>query len=108
MKFVVRRNPKKLLPRPHFVHHETQMECPRYELGTRAVGGEHLTACATRPPFTECITYFWISNRNGKLLCIISWIKRYKLKVLQILLRQLPISLLSTFPSTPLYHITVN
>ena len=53
MKFVVgenRRNPEKNLPRPHFVHHETHMEGPRRELGTPAVGGERLTACATRPP----------------------------------------------------------
>ena len=44
------RNPVKNLPRPHFVHHETHMEGPRCELGTPAVGGERLTACATRPP----------------------------------------------------------
>ena len=53
MKFVVGengRNPEKNLPRPHFVHHETHMEGPRCELGTSAVRGEHLTACATRPP----------------------------------------------------------
>ena len=29
---------------------ETRMEGPRRELGTPAVGGERLTACATRPP----------------------------------------------------------
>ena len=48
MKFVVGengRNPVKNLPRPRFVHH---MEGPRRELGTPAVGGERLTACATR------------------------------------------------------------
>ena len=53
MKFVVvenGRNPEKNLPRPRFVHHETHMEEPRRELGTRAVGGKRLTACATRPP----------------------------------------------------------
>ena len=53
LKFVVGknwRNPMKNLPRPSFVHHETHMEWPRCELGTPAVGGEHLTACATRPP----------------------------------------------------------
>ena len=44
------RNPVKNLPRPRFVHHETHMEGPRRELGTSAVGGERLTACATRPP----------------------------------------------------------
>ena len=52
MKFVVGengRNPEKNLPRPRFVHHETHMERPRCELGTPAVGGERLTACATRP-----------------------------------------------------------
>ena len=52
MKFVVgenRRNPVKNLPRPRFVHHETNIEGPRRELGTPAVGGKHLTACATRP-----------------------------------------------------------
>ena len=58
MKFVVRenrRNPVKKLPRPHFVHHETHMEGPRRKLGTPAVGGEHLTACATRPPSEDLI-----------------------------------------------------
>ena len=53
MKFVVvenGRNPEKNLPRPRFVHHETNMEGPRRELGTLEVGGERLTACATRPP----------------------------------------------------------
>ena len=44
------RNPVENLPRPRFVHHETHMEGPRREFGTPAVGGEHLTACATRPP----------------------------------------------------------
>ena len=53
MKFVVGengRNPVKNLPRPRYVHHETHMEGPRRELETPAVGGERLTACATRPP----------------------------------------------------------
>ena len=53
MKFVVGetgRNPVKNLPWPRFVHHETHMEWSRRELGTPAVGGERLTACATRPP----------------------------------------------------------
>ena len=45
------RNPEKNLPRPRFVHHETHMEWPRRKLGTSAVGGECLTACATRPLF---------------------------------------------------------
>ena len=52
MKFVVGengRNPVKNLPKPRFVHHETHMEGPRRELVTPAVGGERLTACATRP-----------------------------------------------------------
>ena len=52
MKFVVGengRNPEKNLPRPRFFHHETHMEGPRREFGTPAVGGERLTACATRP-----------------------------------------------------------
>ena len=57
MKFVVGKNGRnsvKNLPRPRFVHHETHMEGPRRELGTPAVGGERITACATRPPsFTE-------------------------------------------------------
>ena len=51
MKFVVGengRNPVKTLPRLRFVHYETHMEGPRRELGTPAVGGERLTACATR------------------------------------------------------------
>ena len=53
MKFVVGgngRNPAKNLPRPRFVHNGTNMEAPRRELRTPAVGGERLTACATRPP----------------------------------------------------------
>ena len=45
-----REKPVKNLPRPRFIHHETHMEGPRRELGTLAVGGERLTACATRPP----------------------------------------------------------
>ena len=55
MKFVPEengRNPEKNLPRASFVHHETHMEWPRRELGTPAMGGERLTACATRPPKT--------------------------------------------------------
>ena len=47
------RNPVKNLPRPRFIHHETHMEGPKHELGTPAVGGEHLTACATRPPIIQ-------------------------------------------------------
>ena len=42
------RNLVKNLPRPRFVHHETHMEGPRRELGTPAVGGERLTAFATK------------------------------------------------------------
>ena len=60
MKFVVGengRNPKKHLPRPRFIHHETHMEEPRRELGTPAVEGERLTACATRPPSFVVIPY---------------------------------------------------
>ena len=65
MKFVVvenGRNPVKNLPTPRFVHHETHMEGPRRELGNPAVGGERLTACATRPPtfpliFSFCVTF---------------------------------------------------
>ena len=59
MKFVVGengRNSVKNLPRPRFVHHETHMEEPRCKLRTPAVGGERLTACATRPP-TVIILY---------------------------------------------------
>ena len=51
MKFVVGENggnTAKNLPKPRFVHHETNMEGPRRELGTPTVGGERLTACATR------------------------------------------------------------
>ena len=60
MKFVVGengRNLEKNLPRPRFVHHETHMEWPRRELGTPAVGGEGLTACATRPPISHKIIH---------------------------------------------------
>ena len=68
MKFVVGENginPEKNLPRPRFVHHETHMEGPRCELGTPAVGGERLTACASRPlqwSFTDYNSvYFYLS-----------------------------------------------
>ena len=66
MKCVVgenRRNPAKNLPRPRFVHHETQMEEPRRELGTQAVGGERLTACATS---TLNNRYKWKRLRDKK------------------------------------------
>ena len=65
MKFVVGENgtnPEKNLPRPRFVHHETHMEGPRRELGTPAVGGERLTACATKPPIHKTL----IDKRCGK------------------------------------------
>ena len=64
MKFLVGengRNPEKNLPRPRFVHHETHMKWPRRELGTPAVGGERLTACATRPP--KPIIYMFFSKK---------------------------------------------
>ena len=63
MKFVVGengRNPEKNLPIPCFVHHETHMEWPRRALGTPAVGGERLTACATRPPFMSFTSEKWL------------------------------------------------
>ena len=53
-----REKPEKTLPRPRFVHHETHIEWPRRELGTPAVRGKRLTACATRPP----IKYLNIQN----------------------------------------------
>ena len=62
MKFVVGengRNPEKNLSRPRFVHHETYMEGPRRELGTPAVGGERLTACATRPPKFQYMLHYY-------------------------------------------------
>ena len=80
MKFVVGENAKNL-PRPRFVHHETHMEGPRRELGTPAVGGERLTACATRPPRDSFISpklviYSWdmINLLNHRRLA--RWIKR--------------------------------
>ena len=45
-----REKPREKPTRPRFVHHETHMEESRRELGTPAVGGERLTACATRLP----------------------------------------------------------
>ena len=57
-------NPAKNLPRPRFVHHETHMEGPRSELGTPALGGERLTACATRPP-SVWTWHQWYSIRNN-------------------------------------------
>ena len=67
MKFVVGengRNPVKNLPRPHFVHHETHMEGPRRKLGTPAVGGERLTACATRPHILEINVIYTNCSKN--------------------------------------------
>ena len=74
MKFVVGengRNPVKNLPRPRFVHHETHMEGPRRKLGTPAVGGERLTACATRLPiFQKCLlnTISEVRNKDWSVL----------------------------------------
>ena len=74
MKFVVgenERNPEKNLPRPRFIHHETHMERPRRELGTPAVGGERLTACATRPPSAsdyKLILMSWMYETHGVTL----------------------------------------
>ena len=53
------RNGEKNLPRPRFIHRETHMVWPRRELGTTVVGGERLTACATRPPYTTIKYYNW-------------------------------------------------
>ena len=58
------RNHEKNLPRPRFVHHETHMEWPRRELGTPVVGGERLTACATRPPFKFLLTFIFKYGRG--------------------------------------------
>ena len=66
MKFVVGengRNPVKNLPRPRFDHHDTHMEGPRRELGTPAVGGERLTACATRPPAKKNYRFIRIDTK---------------------------------------------
>ena len=60
MKFVVGehgRNPKKNLPRPRFVHHETHMESPRRELGTPAVEGERLTFCTMKSPIIVVVVF---------------------------------------------------
>ena len=50
-----REKPEKNVARLRFVHHETQMEWPRRELWTTAVGDERVTAYATEPPhvFTQ-------------------------------------------------------
>ena len=67
MKFVVgenERNPVKNLP----VHHETHMDGPRRELGTPAVGGERLTACATRPIFSKIIILKIMHSNNVRFL----------------------------------------
>ena len=57
-----------------FVHHETHMERPRWELGTPEVGGERLTACAVQSTFVYyqikwfslCIgTFYEIKGGNG-------------------------------------------
>ena len=73
IKFVVGengRNPVENLPRTRFVQHETHVEGPRRELGTPAMGGERLTAYATRPPLELYILklifkiYIWETNRS--------------------------------------------
>ena len=51
-----REKPQENLPRPRFAHHEIHMEWPRRELGAPAVGGESLTACATRLPNIQYLT----------------------------------------------------
>ena len=63
------RNPVKNLPRPHVAHHETHMEGPSRELGTPAVGGERLTACATRPPRPQHAEYFHSLATLFNILC---------------------------------------
>ena len=69
------RNPEKNLPRTRFVHHETHMEWPRRKLGTPAVGGERLSACAMRPPS-------WFKSQNlPSCYATVNWIK---LRLLQI------------------------
>ena len=60
------RNPEKNLPRPRFVHHETHMEGSRRELGTAAVGGERLTACATRPPMEVNVESYCVIQLDYK------------------------------------------
>ena len=77
MEFVVGengRNPEKNLSRPRFVHHETHMEGPRREFGTPAVGGERLTACATRPPseikIRDYILQYYDDSIAAIMLCI--------------------------------------
>ena len=60
MKFVAGvngRNPEKNLPRLRFDHRETHMEWARRELEISTVGGERLTACATKPPLFYLNTY---------------------------------------------------
>ena len=84
MKFVVGENginPEKNLPRPCFVHHEPHMEWPRRELGTPEVGGERLTACATRPPIggMKYVIYFTVwtvpqKNNNAHLCPVITFL----------------------------------
>ena len=44
------RTPEINLPRIRFVHHEIQIEWPRRELGTPAVGAYQVTTCAMEPP----------------------------------------------------------
>ena len=72
------RNPVKKLPRPRFVHHETHMEGPRLELGTPAVGGERLTACATRPPMAHIM--YLLSNIQSQNTQVIAFPKFLVLK----------------------------
>ena len=78
------RNPEKNLPRSRFVHHETHMEWPRRELATPAVGGERLTACATRPPcslYQPKLCPFQLTNNRNKKLMWSSFLRKSRLKI---------------------------
>ena len=70
MKFVVGEmgeTPRTTYPQPDSSSHEIHMKWPTSELSTPAVGGEGLTACATRPSSLTLFEYYktsiWILSR---------------------------------------------
>ena len=68
MKFVVGengRNPKKILPRLHFVLYKTHLEWQRCKFRTPVVGGKWLSACAMGLPYT----IMWPQNLLWPSMC---------------------------------------
>ena len=58
---------KRAKPREKPYPDPSHMEGPRRELGTPAVGGERLTACATRPPLISLIYLIRKTTYHGEI-----------------------------------------